>query len=209
MAIAFDASTQGSTGGSPHSYSHTCTGTDRILYVHIFLVGGARTISAISYNSVAMTLVDSRINAGADSTAFLYRLVNPDSGSNTVSITFSATFGVSVATSYTGAKQSGGVFVSGTGIGNPTVTIDITPNSADNWIVMACGADDQAPTAANSSFLRQVGANVAITAFDTNGGVSALTTMGATSNIGVFAVAESFEPSAGGVKLLTLLGVGV
>jgi hypothetical protein len=199
MAIAFGDKTQGPAGSSPHSYSHTVSGSNAILYVHIFLGGGAQTISAMTYNSVAMTLVDSQIS-GTGGTAFLYRLVNPTTGSNTVAITFSASFGTSVATFYTGAKQSGGVFVTGKNQGATTSVVTLTPNSANNWIAFAVGADVSAPTATNSAFLRQVGSNVAITAFDTNGGVTGSTTVGATSDSRLYGVAESFEPAVVSVK---------
>lgn len=199
MAIAFDAKTQGlANTSSPQSYAHTCTGTDRILYVHIFLTGGAQTISAMTYNGVSMTQVASR-TSGTGSTIYLYRLVNPASGSNNVSITFSATFSATVAVSFTGALQAGGTFVSATGLAATTLGVNVTPNSANNWISFAVGSDQNAPTALNSSFLRQVGADIAITAMDTNAAVTGLTTMGATQsgspNTAIYGIAESFEPS--------------
>lgn len=214
MAIAFDAKTQGSAGASPvtQTYAHTCTGSNLILYVHVFSVGIAGVVTGVTYNAVSMTLVDEQVS-GSGSNATLFRLVNPASGSNNVVISYTAAaYGASVSTSYTGAKQSGGVFVKNKNTGNPSVTVVLTPNSSNNWIVMAVGADASAPTATNSAFLRQVGSNVAITAFDTNADVSGSTTMGASSDNLLYAVAESFEPAGAASTTLpfkALLGVGI
>jgi len=199
MAIAFDNSTQGPQASSPgtQTYSHTCTGSNLILYVHVYTnPDNSNKVSGVTYNGVSMTLVNISGGLLGAGTAYLYRLVGPATGANNVVVTYSgATFGVSVATSYTGAKQSGGVFVSNTNTGASTDTVTLTPNSANNWIVMAVASSNAAPTAGGAAFLRQVGSNVAITAFDTNGAVTGSTSMTANASPGnMGAVAESFEP---------------
>lgn len=213
MAIAFDASTQGTAGvTSPQTYSHTCTGSDLILYVHIYTVGTGNQVTGVTYNGVSMTSVGS-IDLSTFGRTYLYRLVNPASGANNVVITYSGSqvYGVSVATSYTGALQSGGTFVSNTAVdATPDVSVVLTPNSSGNWIAMAMGNDGAAPFGGGgSASVRQIGSNVAIIAYDTNGGVSGSTTMTATmvggNNLSV--VAESFEPSAAASAIKTIDGL--
>lgn len=101
MAIAFD----NSTASSSASYSHTCTGSNLILWVHVGSF--TATTSSVTYNGVSMTkAVDSGLQDGAYNT--LWYLINPATGSNTVAITVSGgSLWGSEAASYTGAKQSG------------------------------------------------------------------------------------------------------
>ncbi len=215
MAIAFDSATQGSAGATPvtQTYAHTCTGTNLILYVHIYTnPDSVDSVTGVTYAAVAMTRVDTQANSTGNGRATLYRLVAPATGANNVVISYTgATFAVSVATSYTGAKQSGGVFVTNKATGTNTVSISITPNSTDNWIAMACASGNNAPTAAAAAFLRQAGSNVAITAFDTNSDVSGATTMtcnaAATTVLGV--VGESFEPAGAASSIKTIDGLAI
>lgn len=217
MAIAFDASTQGSAGAAPSSqtYSHTTSGSDRILYVHIYTGASVDTVSGVTYAGVSMT--DIGFVGGGWGGATLFRLVNPASGANNVVISYTGTpiFGVSVACSYTGARQSGGTFVSNTAnVAFPTtsLTVALSPNSANNWIACVCGNQGSNPfTATNSAFIRRAGSDIAVQALDTNGDVGpSSTTMGITvsGNGGLGLVAESFEPvtAAGPTNLKSLDG---
>lgn len=218
MAIAFTNKAQGTAGAGSGTATDAfdCTGAD-ILYAEIFTNSAAHidVVTDVSYNSVAMTRVGIQDEGGAgQGNSYLYRLVAPTTGSNNVVTTFGigCTFRALVYTCYSGSKQSGGVFVSGTNQGATSASVTIVPNSANNWIVMAVGAAGNAPTATDSAFLRQVGSNVAITAFDTNAAVTGSTVMGASSNASTYAVAESFEPAgAAGTTLpfRALLGVGI
>lgn len=220
MAIAFDASTQGTAGtSSTQTYSHTTSGSNRILYVHVYSTNMTDgTVSSVTYAGAAMTKVGF-VSGSIWGGVYLWRLVNPAVGANNVVVTFSAGFVVSNATSYTGAKQSGGVFVSNTNqlntVGDTSITVAVTPNSANNWIVCANGNQGANPMAAtNSAFLRLQGSNIAIASLDTNAGVSGSTTLGfqVSGNGGQGMVAESFEPEGGAsatfIPQLLTLGVG-
>jgi hypothetical protein len=108
MAIGFDHETNGPNGAttSPQTFSHTTSGSNRFLFVATTqAVEGADDISAMTYNSVTMTKI-AGIQCPSDRFIGLWGLVNPASGSNTVSITFSGNFMTAYAVSYTGAKQS-------------------------------------------------------------------------------------------------------
>lgn len=100
MAVTFDALGAHGSGGaggagppaSPLTWSHTCSGSDRLLLVEAVFGWGNNsglTVSA-TYNGVAMTeLAQVASNNGTSGQARLFALLAPDTGSNTVSLTFS------------------------------------------------------------------------------------------------------------------------
>jgi hypothetical protein len=61
--IAFDAASGGTrfnSAGTSHSWSHTCTGSDRFLVVQVGSfrsAGGGDVVSGVTYNGVSMTLL--------------------------------------------------------------------------------------------------------------------------------------------------------
>lgn len=102
MAIAFDAATNGGYNGN--NYSHTCTGANGALIAIVTrLTGGTPTVT---YNGVSMTLVGSRAST-LGWTTFIFVLLGPSTGSNTVTIGTTGSDWTSGVTSYTGIKQSG------------------------------------------------------------------------------------------------------
>lgn len=104
MAIAFDAKSQAGpfTSGATQSVTQTCTGSNLILIAGVTYTG---SISAATYNSVAMTLLAARTINGQNYA--MYYLVNPSTGSNNLSFTSSGVVLGLVGASYTGAKQTG------------------------------------------------------------------------------------------------------
>lgn len=100
-AIQLDATSYNSGTSTSVTWGHTCTGTDRILFVG-FATGGSPT--SVTYNGTSMTLVASN-TTGQDT--YLYMLVNPDTGSNTIAVNLSGSSWVyAAAASYTGVEQS-------------------------------------------------------------------------------------------------------
>ena len=102
-AIAFDATSESSCTSdalSPYviSWSHTVTGTNTLLVVGVSTANQDNTISSITYNSVALTLIRTDVNAGANLSSLWY-LVNPSTGANTITVTF----GESISTAYAAA----------------------------------------------------------------------------------------------------------
>lgn len=104
MAAAFDAQASAGFGFvSSWSWSHTCTGADRVLYVMLSLVTD-RTVSAITYGGQTMTEIKTAL---VTSRYRLFRLLAPPTGANSVSITLSASSrGVGGSVSLTGVDQS-------------------------------------------------------------------------------------------------------
>lgn len=139
-AIAFDASsTAGMNIVSSVSFTHVVSGSNTLLHASVTQLGNAgaaEVITAATYNSVAMTYIRTVANGNSASTTAYY-LINPTTGSNTVSFTFNAAVsGQAQAVSFNGAKQSGQPDASAVNTGStdgPTVAIVTV---ADNSIVL-------------------------------------------------------------------------
>lgn len=83
------------------SYSFTVgTGNNRILFV---MVNSTGSVSGVTYAGQSMTLVDSILQSGW--TSYMYKLVNPPSGANTVSITGTNLYG-SACQSFSNVDQA-------------------------------------------------------------------------------------------------------
>lgn len=143
MAIAFDNSTQHTrtTSGSSTSFSHTCSGSDRILFVFVNAVNPTgNTASSVTYDGVAMTKIDDEF-AQVNVNTSLWYLVAPATGSNTVTVNF-ATLGSYVdcaASSYTGAAQTSPIDANSKNntTGN-SVSTTVTSTTDNCWVV-TCG----------------------------------------------------------------------
>ncbi len=109
MAIAEENTTTdvGGAGGSPITFSHTCTGSDLGLIVAVFTGGAtAGTVSGITYDGVSMT--QEATTSTSNRRAVIFSLINPSTGSNTVSIAYTGNGPemTEVAVSYTGVDQT-------------------------------------------------------------------------------------------------------
>lgn len=224
MAIAFDAATDlGSTlSGDTLTTAHTCTGTDRILFVGTVGKVNQDTISGVTYNGVAMTKITTAQYA-ARRYSTLWYLINPASGSNNVVITSSETNVIQgLAASYTGAKQSGQPDAQNTGTALASSIAVAVTSVADNcWHIMYVGnASGGSVSSAGSGTTQRV---VGTTFFPGNAILdsnSAKTPAGSytlnnnqtDSGSELAAVAVSFAPAGGApaasVSNLALLGVG-
>lgn len=110
MAIALDSSNITSALTGPTlTFSHTCSGSNRILFVGAFAASATtETITGVTYNSVAMTRIDFN-NPQSNWELSLWYLIAPSTGAHNVVITASTTVVViaGASISYTGALQSG------------------------------------------------------------------------------------------------------
>lgn len=151
MAIAFDATSEAFDNAlaRPASlqWNHTCTGSDRILFVAVE-ASITPSITGVTYNGVSMTLVDSNTTQPISvfDEYFLYVLANPASGTNQVSVQTTGTGNINCygkAASYTGANSTGqpphknkGVATSGTTI-SVAVDTSTSPSTDNCWLVGA------------------------------------------------------------------------
>lgn len=142
--IAFDAITASAEGAavSTRSFSHTCTGSNRTLFVAVAANDATltdRTVTSITYNGVALTKIRSDDNTDIRHTEIWY-LTAPASGSNTVVVTMGGTCtGLrAVALSLTGTSQSsplggsGGQSVPGSTL---TASASATTTADGSWII--------------------------------------------------------------------------
>lgn len=88
---AFDAALYGGTnsGGNPLTWTHTCSGTDRILLVEVMSNTGGSSVgtggvSGVTYNGVALTFLATIETATGGFYQSLWSLTNPASGANSV-----------------------------------------------------------------------------------------------------------------------------
>ena len=147
-AIAFDASSTVDADGcitdalTPFvlSWSHTTTGSDRLLVVGIAMTDDSENITGITYNAISMTNIRTDSNAGVDQgETSLWYLVNPSSGANTITATNDSSFsdGCGDAVSLTGVDQDNPLDANNGNTADNADSISSTVTTvADNaWIV--------------------------------------------------------------------------
>lgn len=140
FAIAFDATAhlEESTSTNPHTFSFTCTGSNRELVVAT-AQGGIGIPSSCTYNGTSATARTASTNAAGVVFARFFTLVAPSTGSNTVSVNSGGTsgsLGIGIITSsYTGVDQTTDVGATNTAqVVNP-VSISITSTVANSMLV--------------------------------------------------------------------------
>lgn len=180
MAIAFDTAVDGGTTGSfPATWSHTCSGSNRMLFVFVSYINTG-TISGITYNGVALTKIGSQNVGGASGATDLWYLVNPSSGSNTVSVSGSGSGTNGFASSsYTGVVQASPIDSSITKT-QTIATFNITTTTIANncWTISAITAGNNL-SAGTGTVIRTIAGGVAASVIvDSN---SAITPAGSTS----------------------------
>lgn len=206
MAIAFDAGTYSAAATSTSlTFSHTCTGSSRILFV----MGhdkqtSATVVTGVTYGGAAMTQVNTLAGSATqnDRAITLWYLVNPASGANNVVVSASESVSLRFhAVSYTGARQISQPDGSDTSTGNGVATIstDITTTADNCWMLMF-GKDDvhtytsttgdtmRLASDAAGHFIADTGAAI------TPAGANTMTIQPNTGSIVVGALAVSFSP---------------
>lgn len=105
--ISYDSSSHGNVvTGTSLTYSHTTSGSARILFVGVSTESASDLVTGITYNGVSMTRI--QFQSGNGEGTYLYYLINPSLGANNVVISTSSSTGIrSASVSYTGALQSG------------------------------------------------------------------------------------------------------
>lgn len=158
MAVAFDASASSIqvgflAGPTTRTWSHTCTGSNIILFMCADLwqdTAGVGTVTSASYNSVAMT----KVNAGTSTSirAEIWYLVAPATGANTVSVTVTgATDAIKLCSaSFTGVIQSASA------IDNHVINATTTgaPSKAIVTVADNCGVIDTVSRFSNTDLVK-------------------------------------------------------
>lgn len=214
MAIAYDTTTTSAySPATSVTWSHTCTGSDRILFVAAY-VGTSNTTTA-TYNGVSMTAINSLAMTGAAAGQFikLFYLVAPASGANNcvVSVTAGDLYGF--ASSFTGAAQTGQPDSNNTGESSSTASLSVsTTTVADNSWLVGISYTGNTPSAGANTTIR--GGTTVLKMIDSNSaqtpaGSYSLTVTQTASFAGI--AMASFSPAGGGgatYRRKALLGVG-
>lgn len=222
MAIAFDAATAGNyASGTSYSFSHTCSGTDRILFVHAFKNGTADTITGVTYNGVSMTLINKQV-ASTDRYTYLYYLIAPATGSNTITISSSSSVAIGGnASSYTGVDQTSPIDTQTTTTFTASpCTTSVTTTTDNCWAILTTiiGTTVE-PVASTNSTKRARNTTFAdAVIFDNNTAITpagsySMTVTESTFSTEVLGVnMAAFKPSVSGgstfAPRMSLLGVG-
>lgn len=150
MAAIYDAASGincSSSQVSSISWSHTCTGNDRVLIVSVFQgsgsgSGGDDVVTGITYNGTSMTRAAVRQQSGDGAViVYVYYLYAPATGANTIAVSASANrYLGGCAISFTNVTSSP-IGNNGAGGGNSgTITANIT-TAADNSIIVNSKAE--------------------------------------------------------------------
>ena len=145
MAIALDTSANlGSTSGTSLTVAYTCTGSNLVLFV---LVEGdvapSDKITGVTYNSVAMTLIDKKNAASGIRVEYLFGLLGPATGAHNIVISASSVITIAgAAASYTGVSQVGlpDAFTDNSATSTTSIATAITTKTDKCW-VLYCGAN--------------------------------------------------------------------
>ncbi len=141
-SIAFDAASAVTTAsGTSHNLSHTTTGTNRLLVVGIFVANSGDILTSVTYNGVSLTIpaAAKRINYPANECEYLIYLINPATGTNTLTVNFSVAAVCRIhAVSYTGCNQTTQFeqITTNTAATSTSITGSLTTLRDFSWVVM-------------------------------------------------------------------------
>lgn len=149
MAIELDGHTKTSgSGAGPHTLSHTCGGSHRLLVVVFSGMRsalGSWSVTGVTYNGTSLTQAAANESSGSSRNVRteVWYLVNPPGGSSyTVSVSTSVTMQAFslAAISLTGVDQSSPVGNTGTDTGNKaSYAASISTGTADAWLIGGAG----------------------------------------------------------------------
>jgi uncharacterized repeat protein (TIGR01451 family) len=145
--ITLDTTSSAQTNASTLTFAHTTgIGTNRLMLIGVAI--SAQSVSSVSYNGLALTLVGKAEDSGSKPHAEIWSLVNPPSGTFNVVVTApSAGNIVAGATTFTGVNQANALGTSGSAVG-----LSVSVSSATNEMVFdsACGTAAITPNAAQT-----------------------------------------------------------
>lgn len=168
--IGFDATNNSHVNSTGMTFSHTCSGANRLLLVAIGNSTGTVNVGTVTYNGVTMTLLDYNNNGG------LWGLLAPTLGANNIVVSgYASQLITAVSASYTGVLQYNlpdNHTAKGVIAGSSSVSQSITPNNPSCWVI---GMISQ-----QSSALISAGANTTVRGQNDNDRTVALADANAT-----------------------------
>ncbi len=181
MAIAFDGATAGTQiGGGTLTFSHTCSGSNLVLFVQACVIHdvSVSSVTGVTYNSVAMTQIGTASSQGSspgNQSSSLWYLAGPATGANNIVITASnSPFAiVGSSASYTGASQTGipdNYTVGGSSVNTTDYSLTVTAGSGC-WVLLASKNDGGVASAGTGTTSRIASGN-GCSMMDSNANVS-------------------------------------
>ena len=205
MPAVDSVSSFASNGAGPFTWSHTCSGSDRLLRVTTSHFDSSDTVTGVTYNGVALTAVPSGSTNNGQYYITAYYLIAPDTGTHDIVVTVSGSvfdFGAG-AISYTDAHQTTplGTAVTATGTSTtPSVTVSSAADElVDDGLVIihggtlsvGAGQTQRWNAIASSGFIKYAGS--------TEGGAASTTMSWSNSSSQTWAiVAVPIKPVGGG-----------
>ena len=172
---------------NPATASFDCSGGD-ILIVECFFAS-ATTAATATYNGVSMTQLTFGTDAGGNKNAVFY-LVNPASGSNTISISRTGGGNTSaVAAAYSGVDTSAPIDASAFDSGSNTLVssfscTNVTVGDANNWFIACFRPDGPIANTTSSEVSERIScATVPASIFDSNGTIGSTGSQNITFNM--------------------------
>lgn len=157
MPISVDSrgAESGYSTANPHDFTHTCSGTNRILLVEVAQIASrSDLITGVTYNGVSMTRTFFLPMANTRSAAIYgYHLTAPSTGTNTISVSKTTTTQTSnQAGSYNGVHQTNPVNIHATHtlFNASSISTTITTTVDDCWMVGMLYNSNFAPSPTNS-----------------------------------------------------------
>ena len=177
--IARDAFTDGRDWGTgdPQTWSHTCTGSNLIIFVYVFAGGATDIVNGITYNGVSMTRLifnNNDAQSGAGNSHWVYYLVNPATGAHTVSVDLTSSTNISaLSVSYTGVDTTSPIVTSRSDPGDKATTTyttgSFTPTSTTDWLISFIRDLDNRVTSCDKTYYVGNTSVVPIEVWDSNG----------------------------------------
>lgn len=160
--IYFDAASNSGyqTAQSTYSWSHTCTGSNRYLVVGVSMLSvGGSSVTGITYNGVAMTLIGAIASVSGAVRSEMWGLIAPATGSNTIAVTLSGSLDSTAgATSFQGVHQTspieGYASATATNVGAADATVNVTTVADNDWVIDTVASSDTAITIGSNQISR-------------------------------------------------------
>lgn len=148
MALAVDATANGTNSGATITFSHTCTGLQLVLICCVIIDSSSGNVSKITYNGATFTKAVSELSGTNNKRTEIWYLINPSTGANNVIVTLTGSpsnLAYAGSVSFTGASQADNVInrtisKNVTGGANGSLTLNTTCNNA--VLVNALTADN-------------------------------------------------------------------
>lgn len=152
MSAVFDSATNGSfASGTSYTLAHTTSGTDRVLFVHVFINTSSDLITGVTYGGVPMTLVQKNSPA-SDRRHYVFKLINPTSGNNNIVVSSSSSTAIGAsAISLNNAGQVTQPNVSLIGGGTTTPITTSVTTTVDDCVGLLFAIGNNADTAASTN----------------------------------------------------------